>query len=234
MAGKSLLIECGVAYKKLLKALKFDLSNIEACLITHGHSDHSFAAIDLMNNGVDVYASAGTFIEIGIAENCPQWRRVNVIKDKDLLCFPDFQVLVFNTHHDAAEPCGFLIRETATDEFMLFATDTGYLEQDFRKFPVKIIAIECSFEQETVEHRLYATEEQLKESGQTRINEALAKRLLTSHFEKQAAMSYIEKFLNLSKCTEIHLLHLSSENIDKEKTRLEFEKKFGITTIIKE
>jgi hypothetical protein len=68
----------------------------------------------------------------------------------------------------------------------------------------------------------------------TRINETLANRLLASHLEKSEAMKYIEQFCNIKKCVELHLLHLSADNLDKEKTRKEFESKFHITTIIKE
>lgn len=35
--GKRLLIECGVTWRKLIKALSYDLTNIEACLISHEH-----------------------------------------------------------------------------------------------------------------------------------------------------------------------------------------------------
>jgi phosphoribosyl 1,2-cyclic phosphodiesterase len=33
----SLLIECGIQYKKIQQALNFDLSHIQACLVTHDH-----------------------------------------------------------------------------------------------------------------------------------------------------------------------------------------------------
>jgi hypothetical protein len=58
----------------------------------------------------------------------------------------------------------------------------------------------------------------------------LAKRLLTSHMEKQNAMNYLQEFCDLSKCRQIHLLHCSGDNMDKEKVRIEFEKKFFIET----
>ena len=35
--GKRILIECGVAWKKLQKALGYKLNNVEACLISHEH-----------------------------------------------------------------------------------------------------------------------------------------------------------------------------------------------------
>jgi len=222
MTGKSLLIECGVPYKKLLKALKYDLSNIEAVLCSHEHKDHSKAILELMEAGQDIYSSAGTFSALGIKEDCPQYRRAKIIKDKDLVRFPSFQVFAFKTNHDAQEPLGFAIREPATNEYMLFATDTSFLEQRFA-YPFKIIALECSYNKEILQHRVDTND----------INETLAKRLLTSHLEKTETMRYIEQFCDLSKCTEINLLHCSADNLDKEKTCQEFEQKFKISVVIK-
>ncbi len=230
MHGRTLLIECGIVYKKLLKALNFDLSNIMACIVTHGHNDHSAAAIDLIDNGIDVYATAGTFQEIGISENCPQWRNAKVIKENDLIKFKDsktgkviFQVYVFSTVHDCKEAVGFLIREVATNEYMLFATDTAYLQHDFKKYPCKIIAIECSYDKDVLQSRV----------DNKIIDESLAKRLLTSHFEKTQTINFIDQFCNIDKCVELHLLHLSKENIEAEKARQEIENRFKIQTYVR-
>lgn len=218
--GKTLLIECGVPYKRLLKALNYDLSNIEAVLLSHEHNDHSQAVIELIEAGQDVYASAGTLSALGIKENCPHYRRTRAIANNTLVKLPSFQVFAFNVHHDAKEPMGFIIREPATNEFMLFATDTSHIEQRFT-YPFSIIALECSYSGEILGQRV---------DTQT-INEELAKRLLTSHLEKGQTMRYISEFCDLSKCRELHLLHLSAENIDKEQTINEFEKRFFLRPI---
>ncbi|HFL1025859.1 MBL fold metallo-hydrolase [Listeria monocytogenes] len=40
-SGRSqLLIECGINFDKIRKALNFDLSAVEGCLISHEHGDH--------------------------------------------------------------------------------------------------------------------------------------------------------------------------------------------------
>jgi phosphoribosyl 1,2-cyclic phosphodiesterase len=33
----SLLIECGIQYKKIQQALNFDISSIQGCLVSHDH-----------------------------------------------------------------------------------------------------------------------------------------------------------------------------------------------------
>jgi phosphoribosyl 1,2-cyclic phosphodiesterase len=213
--GKRLMIECGVSWAKLQEAINFDLNGIEACLISHEHADHCKAVRDVRKAGIEVYASEGTFKSLGIGGG----RRINCVSYKTLIRCNAFEIYCFNVNHDAAEPLGFVIREKATNEFLLFATDTSYITQQF-KYPFSIIAIECSYDLDWLTQRVEDKD----------INEVLAKRLLTSHMEKQNAMNYLQEFCDLSKCRQIHLLHCSGDNMDKEKVRIEFEKKFFIET----
>ena len=39
--SEQLILELGVSWKEILKALNFDLSKVRACLVTHSHQDHS-------------------------------------------------------------------------------------------------------------------------------------------------------------------------------------------------
>lgn len=216
-SGKRLMIECGVSWSDMQKALNYNLSGIVGCLLTHSHADHSKAVKDVMRAGIDVYASAGTINALGIADN----RRARQIANKTLVRFngSGLQVIAFDVNHDAAEPLGFLIKDN--DEFMLFATDTSHIQQRW-DFPFSIIALECSYDKDILQKRVDTLD----------INETLAKRLLTSHLEKQNTMRYIADFCNLSKCSELHLLHLSGDNIDKAQTKIDFEKRFFIGTKI--
>jgi len=225
-SGKRLLIECGVTWSKLQKALNYNVNGIVGCLVTHEHQDHSKAIKEIMRAGIDVYASKGTADALSITG-----RKVNVVSDKTLIRLKDFDVLCFGINHDAAEPLGFVIR--ADNEFLFFATDTSHIKQRF-KYPFTLIAIECGYDRDVLEHRLYTDEDQLKEEGLTKVNETLAKRLLTSHMEKQEAMRYLQQFVDLSKCREIHLLHMSGDNIDKAQAKKEFEERFFIETRIVE
>lgn len=215
------MIECGVTWAKLQKALNYDLSGIVGCLVSHEHKDHSKAVKDVAKAGIDVYCSRGTFFvldEMGLDSE----RRIGVVKDKDIINLgPDFRIRVFDTKHDAAEPLGFVVK--CDNEYLLFATDTSHIRQRFMSL-FNIIAIECSYDKKILQHRVDTSD----------INETLAKRLLTSHMEKQTAIDYINKFCDLSKCREIHLLHTSGDNIDKAQTKAEFESKFYIETRIVE
>lgn len=215
--GKRLMLECGVKWKRLQNALKYNLKGIEACFVTHEHADHSVAAKDVLKAGVEVCASRGTLEALGIELG----RRVNTVADKTLLRYPTFEVFCFDVNHDAKEPLGYIVREKETNEYLLFVTDSSHIVQRF-PYQFSIIAIECSYDKAILQDRVDRQD----------INESLAKRLLASHMEKETAKRYIQYFCDLSKCREVHLLHMSGDNLDKGKTRQEFESEFFIKTII--
>ena len=216
--GKRLLIEAGVPWKKLEKAINYDLSNIEGCLLSHCHLDHSKAVLDVMKAGINVYSSEGTFAGCGILNG---QRRARIVKPRFTIA-ETFDILSFRTIHDAAEPLGFVIHETETGENLLFATDTAYIRQRFTKIRFNIIALECSYDRTILLDRVERND----------INETVAKRLLDSHQEKQVAIDYIDKYCDLKKCREIHLLHMSSANLASIKeTAKEFERRFFVKTI---
>ncbi len=213
--GKRIIIEAGLRNGPMMEALGFNIDNILCCLLTHEHKDHSRNIVNTMNNGIDVYSSGGTFNAIGESMH----HRANLVADKTLVKLDcGIEIFCFKTHHDCEEPLGFIIRDK--DEYLLFATDTKMISQDFGlKF--NIIAIECNYDREILKQRMYIAT----------INSVLANRLLTSHMEKRKALKYLIGHCDLSNCTEIHLLHMSQDNIDKESTRKEFDDKLFIKVV---
>lgn len=169
-----------------------------------------------MKAGIDIYASEETYKLRDIKLN----NRTHIIKQYQSAQIEDtFEVIPFALQHDCEGSLGFVIK--ADNVYLLFAPDTAFIKQKF-KFPFSIIMLECSYDNYMLQLRV-DTED---------INESLAKRLLNSHMEKTVAMDYIAKYCDLSKCRELHLLHMSNDNIDKELTRAEFEQRFFIKTII--
>jgi phosphoribosyl 1,2-cyclic phosphodiesterase len=213
--GKRLLVECGVRFKDILKSLNYQIKNVEGCLLSHEHSDHSKSVRDVTDAGITVYSGAGTFKSLGIRSD---WA-AKAVFDGTLIRFKSFDVLCYSTQHDAAEPLGFVVR--CDDEFLLFATDTKNIESDIFGFPYSIVAIECS----------YSEAELRNNHKEGRIDDERFKRLLDSHMEVRHT-EYLLKKCNLSKCKEIHLLHLSRENLDKDKVLTDFKEEFFAQEII--
>ncbi len=135
-----LLLECGISINDILRNLKFGVSSLAGCILSHGHSDHSRAVKDLMKFGVDIYLSQGTADEIS---GLGPWRhRINIIKAKQQFRIGTWTVLPFDTQHDAAEPLGFLLANQAGDK-LLYATDTYYIRYKF--YGLTHIMVECNY-----------------------------------------------------------------------------------------
>lgn len=221
-SGGRLLIECGVTPAEHIKALKYNWRNIEACLISHSHMDHCKGVVAIVKSCIDIYASAGAIEDMWKYCNgfIPSSRHVHACQSGKLLKLNHFQVIPFDTIHDKPEPLGFVVRDNHTGEFMLFCTDTKCIVPKF-PYPFSIIAIEASYCGETLARK--------EKSGE--INSELAKRLLDNHMEIKETARYLREFCDLSKCHEIHLLHISGQNNDRERCRKRFEDEFLIDVI---
>jgi len=207
--GKRLLIDPGVRWIQVQRALKFNLEGIEGCFCSHGHQDHCKSLAAVRRAGIEIYATMTTMKSARVSG-----RRINVVEGKTLVtAMESFSVYCFDTLHDCEGSLGFVVREKQTGEFLLFATDTKCIRQKF-PYTFAIIAIECGYNGPYLAKRV----------AEGKTNEALAKRLLTSHMEESEALRYLQDFCDLSQCREIHLLHMSADNINKERVVAEYEK----------
>lgn len=204
----SLLLECGINFKAIQRALSFRTSNIAGVLVTHEHKDHSKAVKDVADRGLDVYMSAGTKDALGITHH-----RIRTLTNKQTAKVGNWTVLPFDVQHDAAEPFGFLIANQ-DGEKLLFATDTYYIKYKFSG--LTHLMIECNYSQKILQGNV--------ESG--RIPEFLMYRVMQSHFSLENLLVFL-KANDLSKVQEIHLLHLSDSNSDEELFKQEVQKATG-------
>jgi phosphoribosyl 1,2-cyclic phosphodiesterase len=210
----SLLLECGISYKEIQKKLNFKLYEIDGCLVSHEHGDHSKAIMELLKSGIDVYTSKGT---AALFEN-DIFKAIHVEAEKQFQV-GTFDILPFDTQHDAAEPLGFILYSRTTKEKLLFATDTYYVKYRFGS--LNYIMVECN----------YAIDILRANSEAGRLSLALKNRLLQSHF----GLGNVKKFLqsnDLSKVKEIYLLHLSDGNSDKTRFKREIQELTGKPVII--
>lgn len=194
-AETTLLVECGLTYKKLQKAVGFDISRFAACLVSHSHLDHSRAVLELINRGIPVYMSYGEAEALGYAD------LVQVVEHMEQFNVGSFDIVPFTTFHDAAEPLGFLIKSRADGDVLAFATDTVNLRY---RFPgLNILAIEANYDKCILE---------LCE----KLPEKVRHRITNTHMEIDTLCDYLRS-LDLSECREIHLLHLSDSTSHEEK-----------------
>lgn len=215
---ETLIIECGIPYKNILKGLGFVLNDVVGCLVSHEHKDHSKAIRDMMNNGIDVYTSVGTVEALNIGDYAVNSYRLDFIESEKLIKIDKFIILPFKTEHDAAEPLGFLIYHNDFGR-LLFITDSYYCQYKFTG--LNHIMIECNYSTEILKENI--------EQGNLPLS--LRDRLLRSHFSLENVKEFL-KANDLSQVKDITLLHLSNGNSNAELFKTEIEKLTGIPTYI--
>jgi phosphoribosyl 1,2-cyclic phosphodiesterase len=189
--SEALLIECGVSYSEIQKAVDFDISRIVGCLVTHEHGDHCKAAKQLEKAGCPVWTAAETAAKIGLKYNffltAGQVSRVG-----------NFQVLAFDVIHDAVKPFGFLIRHPDFGT-LLFATDLGY--SPYRFDGLNHILIECNYNDEILQEKIRNGAISRKQLGH----------VIGGHLSLNTCLELL-KANDLKGVRNIMLLHLSDSN----------------------
>lgn len=191
--GKAtVMLDCGLPFGEIQRLTGYKLP--DAVLVTHEHKDHSKAAAEFLRRGVNVITTKGTADALGLAGH-----RLHIIKDKEAFELPGMLASCFETQHDAAEPCGYYL--TDDDDRLLYATDTYYLRYTFPGMTKIMIEANHSYDilRENIRDGL--------------LSEGLAKRLTKSHFSIENVVDFL-KANDLSKVTEIWLIHLSRNNAD--------------------
>ena len=192
-----LVLEAGIDYKDVLRFLNFSISKVAGCLVTHEHKDHSKYVKEFIRNGIDVYMSKGTADAVKINSHY-----INYIKHNDCIKIGDFNIIPFNTKHDAEEPLGFYINHKETGN-IVFATDTYYIPNRFRN--INNILIECNYDKDILRENV------LKEI----IPQKLENRIIQSHMEIETCIECLKKNDTRQVCNVV-LIHLSGDNSNEE------------------
>lgn len=197
LKDETLILECGIRFREIVEGLDFNLENVVGCLVTHEHKDHSKAIKYLNMDGIDVYASKGTFESLGIEHH-----RAKVIESEKLFKVGNFTIMPFQAKHDAKEPLGFLINHKEIGN-LLFITDSYYCEYNFNN--LNHILVECNYSKNILDENI--------ENGV--IPMSLRNRIARSHFELSNVIDFL-KSNDLSQVKNLLLIHLSSANSDSD------------------
>ncbi len=204
-----LLIEAGIPFKQIQKALNFKLSGLAGCLVTHEHGDHSKAVKDILQAGIDVYASYGTFDALQMDGH----HRGHPVKALEPFNIGTWTILPFDTQHDAKEPLGFLLA-SKTGEKLLFITDSYYCKYKFQG--ITHLMIECNYALDILRSNV--------DSGL--VDLVQKNRILKSHLSLENVKGFI-RVNDMSQVREIHLIHLSGDNSDAGRFKRELQELTG-------
>ena len=216
-ADSALLLECGIPYKQLQAKLGYKTTNLTACLITHEHKDHSRAAVHLLKAGIDCYMTQGTADNL----DTPKGYHVKIFKRMDKGYYShkigSFMVTPFKTRHDAAEPVGFVIRDTIACKTLIFITDTGYIYHILPQADYMIL--ECNFVQAKLDSNVAAG----------LLHVSLRNRIVQNHMSLERALGVLRQQKHLQR---VYLAHLSDANSDAQAMQRAAEELLGVEVII--
>ena len=190
----TLLLECGISWKRTQKLLNFKTSEIAACLVSHSHKDHCVAAADVAKAGIDIYATQETL------DTLAPHHRLKVIRPLEQFKIESWTVLPFETEHDCEGALGFLLANRAGEK-LLYLTDSYYCRYKFKGLTHIMLEVNHSYE---ILDRNVA-------NGSLPV--AQKKRLIQSHMSLENAKKFLQAN-DLSKVQEVWLIHLSEGNSD--------------------
>lgn len=198
-----LILEAGVSFKEVKKAIDFNVSKIAGVIVSHEHGDHAKYIPEYMKDRVPVFSTEHT-AEI--------YKNVNVVEHKKTFHLSDFRIMPFDLKHDV--PClGFLIKHPQAGT-LVFATDTYYLPYKFKG--LNHILIEVNYAKDILNYNI--------QKGF--IHPVQAKRVLSSHMELQTTVNML-RANDLSQVANIVLLHLSDGNSNARLFKKEIEAATG-------
>lgn len=213
-----LILDAGISYKALCRSDGFDLQKTVGCLVTHEHMDHASGAEDMVAAGIDLHMSRGTMEHV-FEKDSPLIAHVNVHLAGDLFDAGPWTVKAFYTHHDSAEPFGYLLRHKVISMNVLYMTDTSYCEHEIPG--LTHIIVECNYCLDILD----------RQSERGNINGKLKARIKSNHMALETLVAWIEG-QRLHALEKIILVHLSDSNSDAARMKEEIQEATGIDTVI--
>jgi phosphoribosyl 1,2-cyclic phosphodiesterase len=198
--GTRLLIDCGFGTRTLagrLKTIGVKPESIDACLITHEHTDHvSGAASAAKRWGWTLHATDGTAMAAEL-----RGRHVQLFSPGVTLDFPTMTVTSTRIPHDATEPVGFVVESRSTGARAGLFYDIGYVTRRIAKAcdTLDILVIESNHDMHMLEHGSYPIS----------LKRRIASRL--GHLSNPEAGRFAKEMVHRD-LKHVVLAHLSEEN----------------------
>ena len=188
-----LLLDAGIPFKRIQIGCGFQTSSIDACLVTHRHSDHAAAISKLLQRGIAVYSNEDV---AGLHEG------VHILTALREYTIGTFRILPFEAEHDV--PCyGYQVTSTATGEKLVYITDSAYVKYTFSG--LTHIMIEANYDEDIM----------LSNVRDEKIPFSLAERVAGTHMSIDTLIDLL-RANDMTKVRQIYLLHLSDNNSDAE------------------
>ncbi len=205
----TIMLDCGISWKRIREHLQFKTSEISGVILGHRHMDHCKGAKDASTAGLDIYASRETFDALAVLEH-----HQHVIAAGSQFRIGTWEILPFETVHDCDGSLGFYMRNSEGEAF-LYLTDSGYTKVRFKD--LRVIACECNFIDELLTQNIL--------NGS--LPSVVGHRVRRNHMSLNVFLEML-KANDLSRCSSIWILHLSSGNSDESRMIREIQSAVGI------
>lgn len=127
-----ILIDCGTSAKKIvsaLESLETSITDIDAILVTHEHSDHVQGLGTISKKfDIPVFANFETLNSMPNQKEKIHTKNIKTFINDSEFQIGNLQIFPFSTPHDAANPCGFSIANK--DKKLSIATDLGHIDNN--------------------------------------------------------------------------------------------------------
>ncbi|MEG1705184.1 MAG: MBL fold metallo-hydrolase [Clostridia bacterium] len=201
----SILIDVGVSFKSVCLALDNigkKIDDVSAILITHEHSDHIKGLPTLCKKiNIPIYTCNKTkeYLNNYLKEKKAVGNIIG-LEYNDCFQINNLNIDIFETSHDAAQPCGFHISNGKTS--LTFATDLGYISDKIYDYlnTSDLIVLESNYDKIMLEYGNYPF--------------YLKKRISsdTGHLSNTDAAQALTSILSINPNKKILLSHLSENN----------------------
>lgn len=135
--GHKLIVELGCNFKEVLKAVDYDLTSIEGCLVSHCHSDHSAYIAKALEYQIPVYVNKE------VVEKYPY---VHLLTQKYRYSIGKFKVQCLKVPHNAL--CYSFIIKCPSGEKILFATDLSKF--NYKVSGCDVIMMEANYDENLI------------------------------------------------------------------------------------
>lgn len=206
-----LVLEAGVPMQLVKRALRWDISKIAACIVSHRHKDHAGYVREFLKCGIRVLALDDVFEGIKNRVFC------TTVTPKHGYVVGDWRIIALPVVHDV--PCvGYIIEHRDMGK-TLFITDTMMLE--YRVGGVRHLMLECNYADDILQSNIDAGIELPSKRG----------RLLATHMELETTKQIIRDN-DTSNLDDVILVHLSDNNSDAVRFEREVSAVAGVPTYV--
>jgi phosphoribosyl 1,2-cyclic phosphodiesterase len=204
-----LVLEAGLPFKEVKKALDFNVGKIVGVVATHMHSDHFGYAAEYLKSGIPVYAPEETHKSLSREYDCQK-----VVRCGYEYVIGNFKIYPFHAEHDV-ECFGYVIVHPDMGK-LLFCTDSAFVKSSFKNLKVNHIAIEANYSEAIVEDLL----------SRGLIDQSRVNRVFRTHMSIETCKEFVRANKTAS-LDSVTLLHLSSGNSNAEQFREEIQEVVG-------